>query len=110
MEIVRKLAALCAVFCCNRTLSRTGLPHAPGPRAKLQATRVRAPRRWLAPSSGLCRIIELIGGCDEAGISRPRSLSKPTAGPEAGRPKRHFDLRARFDFAGLASCLARSVA
>src|SRR5215813_5367344 len=45
------------VFICNRNLPRTGLPHGPSPRAKLQVTRVRGPTQWQVPSSGLCRVI-----------------------------------------------------
>ena len=36
-----KSARLCDFYVCNPTLLRTGLPHAPDSRAKLQATRVQ---------------------------------------------------------------------
>src|SRR5713226_7414419 len=63
----------CGFYNCIPGGRRTGLPHAPGPRAKLQATRVQWATRWQARSSGPCRANQFRGGWDEAGASWPCS-------------------------------------
>src|SRR5262249_41899812 len=70
------------VFICNRNLPRTGLPHGPSPRAKLQVTRVRGPtHNGKSPPQGCAGSFGLIGGCDEVGASRPRSRLGPHMAP-----------------------------
>src|SRR5215471_8124848 len=57
-------------------------PHAPGPRAKLQATRVRGPtNNGKSAPQGFAGLFGLIGGCDEVGASRPRSRLGPHMAP-----------------------------
>src|SRR6516165_11860546 len=57
-------------------------PHAPGPRAKLQATRVRGPtNNGKSAPQGFAGLFGLIGGCDEVGPSRPRSRLGPHMAP-----------------------------
>src|SRR5262249_44930641 len=78
-EILRKRGGLWSIFVCNRNLARTGLPHAPSPRAKLQATWVRGPTDDCRSSpQGSAGSRGLIGGCDGVGASRPRSRLWPS--------------------------------
>src|SRR5262245_18808761 len=61
-------------YVCNPTLLRTGLPHAPDSRAKLQATRVwGATRRRASLPRGLAWLTSQAGR-DGAGTCRPCSL------------------------------------
>src|SRR5262249_6141361 len=65
---IGQTSRLRGVFICNRNLPRTGLPHGPSPRAKLQATRVRGPtHNGKSPPQGCAGSFGLIGGCDEVG-------------------------------------------
>src|SRR5262245_27269300 len=69
-----KSGRLYDLYVCNRTLLRTGLPHAPDSRAKLQATRARgATRRRASLPRGLAWLTSQAGR-DGAGTCRPCSL------------------------------------
>src|SRR5215471_3632856 len=61
------------------TLRGQDYPHAPSPRAKLQATWVRGPTDdGRSSPQGSAGSIGLIGGCDGVGASRPRSRLWPS--------------------------------
>src|SRR6516162_2096848 len=71
---------VCAAFSfAIGTLRGQDDPHAPSPRAKLQATRVRGPTDdGRSSPQGSAGSIGLIGGCDGVGVSRPRSRLWPS--------------------------------
>src|SRR6266852_8747374 len=81
-EILRKLARLGGFSFAIGTLRGQDYPHAPSPRAKLQATRGQGPTHdGRSAPQDTAGSMGLIGGCDGAGASRPRSRLGPQIAP-----------------------------
>src|SRR5262249_19313908 len=81
-EIVLKLGHLRSISFAIGTFRGEDDLHAPGPRAKLQATRVRGPtNNGKSAPQGFAGLFGLIGGCDEVGASRPRRVWALTSHP-----------------------------